>query len=260
MSASSSGNDARELAALTAVVTGSSSGIGRAIALELAAAGANCLVHGRRNRAGAEQTAQEVAARGADALVHLADVADADACQTLVETAWQWRGGVDIWVNNAGADVLVAPEAELSVEEKLDLLYRVDVAGAVRLSRAIGERMRRRGRGVIINVGWDQAETGMEGDAGQIFAATKAAVMAFTRSLAKTLAPQVRAVCVAPGWIKTAWGDQASDYWQRRAEQESLAGRWGTPEDVARAVRFLASPESAYINCQTLAINGGLAK
>jgi 3-oxoacyl-[acyl-carrier protein] reductase len=67
-------------------------------------------------------------------------------------------------------------------------------------------------------------------------------------------------VCVAPGWIKTAWGDRASEYWQQRAERESLAGRWGTPQDVARVVRFVVSPKGEYVNCQTIAVNGGLAK
>jgi len=249
-----------ELAGLTAVVTGSSSGIGRAIALDLAAAGANCLIHGCRNLAGAEAVAAEVAARGVGSTVRLADIGEAEECQNLVESAWRWQGGVDIWVNNAGADVLTTPIAEQSYEEKLDLLLRVDVGGTFRLAREIGARMKERGRGVIVNMGWDQAETGMEGNAGQIFATAKGAVMAFTRSLAKSLAPEVRVLCVAPGWIRTAWGDQASDYWQRRAERESLVGRWGTPEDVARIVRFVASPASAYLNGQIIAVNGGLAK
>jgi 3-oxoacyl-[acyl-carrier protein] reductase len=75
--------------------------------------------------------------------------------------------------------------------------------------------------------------------------------------LAKSLAPQVRVNCLAPGWIKTAWGEQASAYWQERARQESLLQRWGTPEDVARAARFLVAPAAAFITGQVLAINGG---
>jgi 3-oxoacyl-[acyl-carrier protein] reductase len=81
--------------------------------------------------------------------------------------------------------------------------------------------------------------------------------MAFTRSLAKTLAPQVRVNCLAPGWIKTAWGDRASDYWQQRAQRESLLRRWGTPEDVARAARFLVSPAASFITGHVLPVNGG---
>ncbi|RIK76420.1 MAG: 3-oxoacyl-ACP reductase [Planctomycetota bacterium] len=260
MTAEPSIAESGELAGLTAVVTGSSSGIGRAIAIELASAGANCLVHGNRNRTGADETAAAIAAFGVAVRVELADIADRDECRRLAEAAWQWRGGIDIWINNAGADVLTTAASQATADEKLELLWRVDVAGTFQLSRAVGARMKQRGRGVIVNVGWDQAETGMEGDAGQIFGTTKAAVMAFTRSLAKSLAPEVRALCVAPGWIKTAWGDAASDYWQGRAKRESLAGRWGTPQDVARVVHFLASPKNDYLNGQTIAVNGGLAK
>jgi 3-oxoacyl-[acyl-carrier protein] reductase len=127
------------------------------------------------------------------------------------------------------------------------------------LSRNIGRRMQECGRGgVIVNMGWDQAESGMAGDSGEVFAATKAAVMAFSRSLAKSLAPLVRVNCVAPGWIKTAWGAQAPPAWDARARGESLLRRWGTPNDVARAVRFLASPQADFINGQILAVNGGL--
>ena len=81
--------------------------------------------------------------------------------------------------------------------------------------------------------------------------------MAFTRSLAKSLAPEVRVNCLAPGWIRTAWGEQASEYWQQRAASESLMGRWGTPEDVAHAARFLASPAASFVTGQVLEINGG---
>jgi 3-oxoacyl-[acyl-carrier protein] reductase len=81
--------------------------------------------------------------------------------------------------------------------------------------------------------------------------------MAFTKSLAKSLAPEVRVNCVAPGWIKTAWGEEASEYWQQRAVAESLRNRWGTPEDIAAAVSFLASPEADFINGQIVPVNGG---
>jgi 3-oxoacyl-[acyl-carrier protein] reductase len=81
--------------------------------------------------------------------------------------------------------------------------------------------------------------------------------MAFTRSAAQSLAPEVRVNCVAPGWIKTSWGERASQPWQDRAAAESLLGRWGTPEDVAGAVEFLASPAAEFITGQILPVNGG---
>jgi len=247
----------RDLAGRVAVVTGSSSGIGRAIALELVAAGADCLVHGRENRAGAEAVAEEIRRCGRDAEVLLADLATHAAQDVLVERAWQWRGRIDIWVNNAGVDTLTGAATEWTFEEKLDALWQVDVRATMRLSRAVGRRMKQQGSGAIINIGWDQAENGMAGDSGELFAAVKGAVATFTRSLAKSLAPEVRVNCVAPGWIQTAWGKQASDYWQRRAVAESLLGRWGTPEDVARVVRFLVSPAAGFITGQVIAVNGG---
>jgi 3-oxoacyl-[acyl-carrier protein] reductase len=117
--------------------------------------------------------------------------------------------------------------------------------------------MKQRGKGVLVNMGWDQVETGMEGDSGELFGAAKGAVMAATRSLAKSLAPEVRVNCLAPGWIRTAWGQQASAEWQERARRESLLGRWGEPEDVAHMACFLVSPEAAFINGQVIYINGG---
>jgi 3-oxoacyl-[acyl-carrier protein] reductase len=245
----------------TAVVTGSSSGIGRAIALELAAAGADVAVHARENREGAEETAKQIRELGRRSEVLLFDLAERSNHEPLVEQAWNWSGGVDIWINNAGADVLTGDAAKLSFAEKLELLWKVDVASCVHLSRSVGRRMKERttqaGAASIINIGWDQVELGMEGDSGEMFAAAKGAVMAFTGSLAKSLAPEVRVNCVAPGWIQTGWGEGASGYWQASAVRESLLGRWGTPEDVARAVRFLASPDAAFITGQVIAVNGG---
>jgi 3-oxoacyl-[acyl-carrier protein] reductase len=100
----------------------------------------------------------------------------------------------------------------------------------------------------------------MEGDSGELFAATKGAVMAFTRSLALSLAPAVRVNAVAPGWIRTAWGETASSAWQERAVRETPLARWGTPEDVARACRFLVSPEAAFLTGQVVRVNGGAVR
>src|SRR4051812_20072897 len=243
----------------TAVVTGSSSGIGRAIALALADAGANVLVHARQNGRDAEEVALHARSVGLDARVVLADLRNSAEQDRLVEIAWDWRP-IDIWINNAGTDVLTGDAAGWSFEEKLAALWKVDVVASLRLSRAAGNKMRERGQGVILNMGWDQAETGMAGDSGELFGAVKGAVMAATRSLAKSLAPKVRVNCMAPGWIRTEWGHQASAEWQKRAKRESLSGRWGEPEDVARVACFLVSPSASFINGQIIPINGGRAE
>lgn len=249
-----------DLAGQTAVVTGSSSGVGRAIALELASAGANVVVHARHSAVAAKRVAAEIRKLGRESLVVMFDLADPENHERLVELAWNWRGGVQVWVNNAGADVLTGEAAAWTFERKLEQLWRVDVTATMRLSRLVGARMLQCSQdpaGVILNMGWDQAEHGMAGESGEMFAAVKGAVMAFSKSLARSLAPRVRVNCLAPGWIKTAWGEKASEYWQDRAKGESLLQRWGTPEDVARVARFLASPAGGFVTGLVVPINGG---
>jgi len=246
------------LAGKNAVVTGSSSGIGRAIATQLANAGANVIVHGFHHFEAAKQLATTIRDQGREADAIEADLSSPQARTELVDRCWQ-RGPVDIWINNAGADVLTGKPADWSFEKKLERLWEVDVLGTLQLSRDIGARMKLRGSGAILNMGWDQAEIGMAGESGEMFATIKGAIMAFTRSLAKSLAPQVRVNCLAPGWIQTEWGTDASDYWQQRATSESLLQRWGTPQDVARAARFLVSNEASFITGQIIAVNGGRA-
>ncbi len=241
----------------TAVVTGSSSGIGRATALRLAAAGAHVLVHARANQQGADEVADAIKKYGVESTTLLADLSRIEEQDRLIAEAWKWRGGIDILINNAGADTLTGPAGRWSYEEKLSTLWEVDVVATIRLTRLIGARMKQQRSGVIINIGWDQAEHGMSGDSGELFAATKGAVMAFTRSAAQSLAPEVRVNCVAPGWIKTSWGQRASQPWQSRAMDESLLGRWGAPDDVAAAIEFLVSSDAAFITGQVLPVNGG---
>jgi 3-oxoacyl-[acyl-carrier protein] reductase len=248
---------AAPLAGLTAVVTGASGGIGRAIALEFAGQGANIVVHGNRHRESAEATASEVRSLGREALVLLADLADPAARAELAAKAWDWKQGVDVWVNNAGADVLTGEAAGWPFERKLELLWQVDVQATIGLSREIGRKMFEQKTGVLINIGWDQVQQGMAGDSGEMFGAIKGAVTAFTLSLAQSLAPHVRVHCLAPGWIKTSWGESASEFWQQKAVKQALRNRWGTPEDVARAAAFLASPAADFLTGQILNVNGG---
>ena len=246
-----------DLTGLRAVVTGSSSGIGRAIALEFARAGADLMVHARSSEAAAEEVAWDIREMGRECHVLLADLGDQEQFAPFAEACWRTLGGCAIWVNNAGVDLLTGAGAKLDYLEKLARLLAVDVTATVALSKLIGERMREAGGGCILNIGWDQSDRGMGGDSGELFSTAKNAIMGFTRSLAVSLAPEVRVNCIAPGWIRTAWGETAGEDWQERVLQETPLRRWGTPEDIAHAARFLASPQAAYITGQVININGG---
>ena len=249
-----------DLTGLRAVVTGSSSGIGRAIAVEFARGGADVVVHCRRSEAAARAVVEEIRGLGRSAELLVADLALEAELTQFVDRAWSCFGALEIWVNNAGVDLLTGSDARLPYAAKAQKLWEVDVRATVLLSRLAGERMRREGRGVILNIGWDQADRGMEGESGELFSASKNAVMGFSRSLAVSLAPQVRVNCIAPGWIQTAWGEQAGDAWQERVCRETPLGRWGTPNDVARLARFLASSDAAYITGQVINVNGGAVR
>lgn len=244
-----------------AVVTGASSGIGQAIAIALAQAGASKLVvHYRNNQAGAEQTAAAVKSAGSDAFMIAADLHSASDRERLVETAFDYLGQVHAWVNNAGADVLTGDAASLDFDAKLRRLLDVDVLGTVALSRMVAERLLQQELNQpasIVFIGWDQAPHGMEGDAGQMFGPVKAAVMAFSASLAQMLAPNVRVNTITPGWIQTSWGESTSQYWSDRAQHQSLMQRWGNSEDVAKAVLFAADPANSFLTGQTIDMNGG---
>src|SRR5262249_13374568 len=164
----------RELVGQRVLVTGSTGGIGRAIACELASAGAWVVVHGRRS---GDDVAAEVQLRGGRAAVVRADLREAEEQSRLAAEAWDAFRGLDAVVNNAGADTLTGEAAKWPFERKLEELLRVDLLGTLTLARTLGRRMKERGRGTVINVGWDQAETGMEGDSGELFATVKGAIM-----------------------------------------------------------------------------------
>ncbi|MFO1020753.1 MAG: SDR family oxidoreductase [Planctomycetales bacterium] len=246
------------LKGLKGVITGASSGIGRQMALEFAAGGADLHLHAGHSRALLEEVAQEIShAFGHQVATSLLDLSEVERYEEFVNQAWGACGGIDIWVNNAGVDLLTGGRREWSYARKLQALLDVDVRGTVLLSKLVGERMQKQGRGVILNIGWDQADRGMEGDSGELFAVAKNAIMGFTRSLAVSLAPEVRVNCIAPGWIRTAWGEKASDIWQDRVKRETPLQRWGEPQDIAKLARYLCSPDAAYLTGQVYNANGG---
>jgi 3-oxoacyl-[acyl-carrier protein] reductase len=242
------------------LVTGSSSGIGRAIALELARAGADIILHGRTATPHLHEAAAELKAIGHRVETLTVDLAAPTGPSQLSEQAWSIWNGLDAVVCNAGVDLLTGAGRALSYEDKLMRLFEVDIRATVLMSRDLGQRMKEQRRGAIVTIGWDQSDRGMEGDSGELFATAKNAVMGFTRSLAVSLAPEVRVNCVAPGWIKTAWGEQTSTAWHDRVLRETPLGKWGAPEDIARVIRFLLSNEASYITGQIWNANGGAVR
>jgi 3-oxoacyl-[acyl-carrier protein] reductase len=228
-------------------VTGASSGIGRAIAETYVSEGAAVLI---THRDSAER-AREVAG----ATVLQADLATRDACERLVAEAHAALGGIDVWVNNAGADVLTGEAASWEWERKLDLLLAVDLKGTIACSYAVAEVMP---RGTIINMSWDHVVSGMAGENPQLFSAVKGGVLSFSKSLARALAPDVRVNVLCPGWIETAFGEQTDREFHRSVADDTPLGRWGRPEDVAGAALYLASPEAAFVTGQAINVNGGV--
>jgi 3-oxoacyl-[acyl-carrier protein] reductase len=247
---------AGRLDGLHAVVTGASSGIGRAIAEAYAAEGASVLVTHRASPDRAREVAEAIGER---ALVVQADLGTRAACERLVGEARERLGRIDVWVNNAGADVLTGEAAAWDWERKLDLLLAVDLKGTIACSYAAGDLMRAQdGGGTIINMSWDHVTTGMAGDDPQLFSAVKGGVLAFSKSLARALAPEVRVNVLCPGWIETAFAEQSDREFHRAVAQSTPLKRWGRPDDVANAALYLASPEAAFITGQAINVNGGV--
>lgn len=258
---------AKDLSGLNAVVTGSSTGIGRATALAFAARGAHVVIHGRTLSADLLQTQEMIADCGGQATALACDLSELRQIDAWIDRCWSAFGQVHVWVNNAGCDVLTGEAVSWTFEEKLEQLWRLDVRAALLISRNVAARMQTEviqspsenqpGCRSVTMIGWDQAWQGMAGDSGQMFGTIKGAVMSMTGHLAHSYAPQVRINCVAPGWIQTEWGVQAPEYWRQRAAAESLMDSWGQPADVAQAIVNLSAPTSRFISGQVICVNGG---
>ncbi|GAC1396853.1 MAG: 3-oxoacyl-ACP reductase FabG [Chloroflexota bacterium] len=250
-----------------AVVTGSSSGIGRAVALAYAREGAAVVVNYRRSaEAAAEVVAQITAIAGEGngaprhaALAVQADVAHQHEVERLLHTAMDRFGRIDVWMNNAGADILPGSGHPMTDEEKWQAVLAVDLTGTFHCSRLAGAAMRhQQGGGRIINMSWDHVAAGQAGTIATIYAAAKGGVEALSRCLARDLAPHVAVNVIAPGWIRTRWGQTRSPQIQQRVLAATPLGRWGTPEDVAGVAVFLASDEASFMTGQTIMVNGGV--
>jgi 3-oxoacyl-[acyl-carrier protein] reductase len=250
---------AAPLAGRVALVTGASSGIGRATALALARAGADVAITYRENVEGARSLERELSALGRRTVVFTLDLRDGQAIDSVGPAVRDALGRVDIWVNNAGADILTGAGGALSDLAKLDTLLAVDLRGTILMSWSAVELMRRQeSGGVIVNVSWDHVNFGFAGRSPEMYSAVKGGILSFSKSLARTVAPHVRVNIVSPGFIETAVGEHA----QRRIYDEVVAKtpmkRWGQPEDVAAAVVYLTSPAASFLTGQTIMVGGGV--
>ena len=240
------------------VVTGASSGIGQAIAIACAGAGADLVVSYQHNRGGIEETVRRVGNAGRTAVPVQVDVSREEDVERLAGTVRERFGKSDVWINNAGADILTGRGAKLSPLEKLDLLLAVDVRGTVLASWAAVRLMRAGAGGVILNMSWDHISQGMKGENPILYSAAKGAIASFSRSLAREVAPTIRVNILAPGFIETAFGEVADSTWRGEVIARTPLGRWGVPDDVAQAAVFLASDQARFLTGQTLAVNGGV--
>lgn len=245
------------LAGRNAVVTGASSGIGRAVASAFAHEGARVFLTYRRNADGAREAAERIRADGGQAFLAQADLSNERDVDRLVAAAFSELARVDIWVNNAGADILTGHGAARTNLEKLDDVLAVDLRGTILCSWPVAQRMRAQGQGVILNVSWDHVLTGAAGPEAEIYAAAKGGILAFSKCLARSMAPEVRVNVLAPGWIATDFAAGLSEDQRRRIAEATPLKRWGSPEDVARAATFLASAQAGFLTGTTLLVNGG---
>lgn len=235
-----------------AFITGARRGIGRAIALELAAAGADCVLIAR---SAPQELADEITAMGRRALPLAVDVADAAACENAIKQAVKELGGLDILINNAGIaeDGLLMRMKEDQWQRVLD----VNLNGAFYCTKAALRPMLKKGGGRIINI---SSVIGQMGNAGQAnYAASKAGLIGFTKSLAKEVGSRsITANAIAPGFITTDMTHAMSEDAKTALLSQIPLGTLGEPEDVAKLVCFLSSPAARYITGQVLNVDGGL--
>ena len=238
----------------TALVSGASRGIGRAIALKLAAAGANLALVYANNSSQAEETAQAIAALGVQARRYACDVADFSQVKTVVAQVKADFGSLEILVNNAG--IIKDQPLALMSEESFDRVLAVNLKGAFNLCRQAAPLMMRQRRGRIINI---TSIAGIIGNAGQAnYAAAKAGLIGLTKTLARELAP--RGICcnaIAPGFILTDMTSHLPE--DLPLLQQIPLGRPGLPEEVAELALFLAGDKAAYITGEVIRVDGGLA-
>lgn len=239
----------------TAVVTGASRGIGRAIALRFAREGAHVIVNYNGSKDCAESVKEEIEKAGGSAQISQCDVSDFAMCESWIQSIIAEHGKIDILVNNAGItkDGLLMKMSE----SDFDQVIATNLKGTFHTIRFVSRQMLKQRSGRIINL---SSVAGVAGNAGQAnYAASKAGVIGLTKSAAKELAPRgITVNAIAPGFIDTEMTQVLSDKVKESTRNQIPMGQYGTPEQIASAALFLASEEAGYITGQVLHVDGGM--
>ena len=239
-----------------ALVTGAGRGIGRQIALTLAAQNAFVIVNYNGSKDQAEETVSEIKAAGGDAVSYKCNVSDFEECQQMITVIIKEYKHIDILVNNAGItrDGLIMKMSEDDYDAVLD----TNLKGTFNTIRHMSRYFLKQKSGRIINI---SSVSGILGNAGQAnYSASKAGVIGLTKAVARELASRgINVNAVAPGFVETDMTDALSDSVKENLKSQIPLGKIGHPQDIAKAVAFLASPDANYITGQVLSVDGGMA-
>ena len=241
---------------LTILITGASGGIGSAAAKRFASSETELVLHAHQNVSAVHELQEIIQSRGGKAEVVSTDFSQVHAAEKLFQQVLDLTDCVDILINAAGLDLMSPALASLPFEQKLQQILQTDVYTPILLSRMIGKRMQEQERGTIFFLGWNGVDYGWRGETAQLYGAAKGALLGYCRSLAEDFSPNVLVRCLSLGWIKTRWGEKLSEELERCYAADSRRNRWGTPEEVAAVIEFLASKESEYIDGIGLRLDG----
>ena len=243
----------KEFSGKTALVTGGSRGIGRALSLKLARNGANVAINYLSRESDAQKTKRLIEKLGVGCVLVQANVSEPSEVQAMIEATRRAFGSIELLVANAA--ICIMESHQMISWETWKKTMCVNLDGPFLCIQAVKDEMLAKGYGRIVCI---SSIAGLVPKKLFIhYGASKAGLIAMVRCFSQALAPTIRVNCLAPGWIRTAWGKNTSPVWQQRAQEECLLNRWGTPEDVADVARFLVSPAAEFVTGQVVEVNGG---